>query len=165
MYIGPLVKSDFEKIMFSVFISYAHVDELLAVRFQVHLTALLREGLIKVWNDRLLLPGQLFDSAIERELAAADLVIPLISPDFIYSNYCMEKEMQLAFARAKSGACRLMPVIIEPCQWRNVPIGGGGRLGDFTALPRGEKPVSMWLNQNAAFDDVIAAIRNSIVRP
>jgi hypothetical protein len=111
------------------------------------------------------MPGQLFNSVIEAELASADLVIPLISPDFIYSNYCMEKEMQLAFARAKSGACRLVPVIIEPCQWMNIPIGSGSRLGDFTALPRDGNPVSMWPNQNAAFNDAVAAIRNLILRP
>ena len=66
-------------------------------RFLVHLAALRREGLIGIWHDRMLKPGQHLDSAIETELAAADLVILLISPDFIHSNYCTEIEMQRAW--------------------------------------------------------------------
>jgi predicted nucleotide-binding protein len=91
--------------MISAFISYAHADEALKDRFLVHLAALRREGLIGVWHDRMLKPGQHLDSTIETELAASDLVILLISPDFIHSNYCTEKEMQRAFARAKTGGC------------------------------------------------------------
>src|SRR5712691_6685489 len=143
--------------MISAFISYAHADEPLKDRFLVHLAALRRESLIGVWHDRLLKPGQHLDSAIEKELAAADLVILLISPDFIHSNYCTEKEMQRAFARAKAGACKVAAIILEPCQWTNIPIDGGGRLGDFLALPRDGRPVTEWQNQNAAFNSVVAA--------
>src|SRR3954447_25404815 len=121
--------------MISAFFSYAHFDEPLKDRFLVHLAALRREDLIGVWHDRMLKAGQHLDSAIETELAAADLVIMLISPDFIHSNYCTEREMQRAFARAKVRKCIVVPVILEPCQWSNIPIEAGGRLGDFVALP------------------------------
>lgn len=151
--------------MISAFISYAHADELLKDRFLVHLAALRREGLIGVWHDRMLRPGEHLNSAIDIELAAADLVILLVSPCFIHSNYCYEKEMQRAFARAKSGQCKVTAVILEPCQWANIPIEGGGRLGDFLAVPRDGKPVTEWPNRNAAFNNVIAAIRELMGAP
>jgi hypothetical protein len=67
--------------MISAFISYAHADEKLKERFLVHLGALKRERLIDVWHDRMLRPGEHLDRAIEAELAAAHLVILLVSPD------------------------------------------------------------------------------------
>lgn len=148
--------------MTSVFISYAHADERLKERLLVHLAALSREGLMGVWHDRMLKPGEHLDTAIEAELAAADLVILLISPDFINSNYCTEKEMQRAFARAKEGQCKVAAVILKPCQWYNIPIDGGGRLGDFLAIPRDGKPVTQWSHRDAAWDSVVADIRDLI---
>src|SRR5262245_41355084 len=76
-------------------------------------TTLKRERLIGVCHDRMLRPGEHLDRAIEVELAAADLVILLVSPDFINSDYCTEREMQRAFARAKEGRCKVVPVILK----------------------------------------------------
>jgi hypothetical protein len=54
-----------------------------------------------------------------------------------------EKEMQRAFARAKVGRCKVVPVILKPSLWHNIPIDDeGGRLGDFVALPHDGKPVT-----------------------
>ena len=104
--------------------------------------ALKREGLIGVWHDRMLRPGDHLDTAIETELAAAELVVLLVSPDFIHSDYCTEKEMERAFARAKRGECKVVSVTVKSCQWRDMRIGNeGGRLGDFVALPKDGKPV------------------------
>jgi TIR domain len=148
--------------MTSVFISYAHADENLKNRLLVHLAALRREGLIGIWHDRMLKPGEHLDTAIEAELAAADLVILLISPDFINSNYCTEKEMQRAFVRAKGGQCKVAAVILKPCRWHNIPTDGGGRLGDFLAIPCDAKPVTQWSHRDAAWDSVVADIRDLI---
>src|SRR5262245_41244834 len=147
--------------MTSVFISYAHADEKLKNRLLVHLGALKRERLIGVWHDRMLSPGENLDRAIEAELAAADLVILLVSPDFINSDYCTEKEMQRAFARAKDGRCKVVPVILKPSLWRDIPIDDeGGRLGDFVALPDDGKPVTRSRHgQESALDSVVAGIR------
>jgi hypothetical protein len=128
----------------SVFISYAHRDEKLKERFLVHLGALKRKRLVGVWHDRMLRPGEHLDRTIESELARADLVILLVSPDFINSDYCTEKEMQRAFARAKDGRGNVAAVILKQCAWRDIPIdNAGGRLGDFLVTPRDGKPVAM----------------------
>jgi hypothetical protein len=150
--------------MLSVFISYAHADEKLKDRFLVHLGALKRERLIGVWHDRMLRPGDHLDTAIEKELAAADLIILLVSPDFINSDYCTEKKMQRAFARAKDGRCRVVAVILKPCLWKDIPIDDrGGRLGDFVALPHDGKPVARSSQaRESALDSVVAGIRRLI---
>ena len=145
--------------MVTVFISYTHSDERLKERFLVHLGALRRENLIGVWHDRMLRPGEHLDDAIEKELATADFVILLISPDFINSDYCIEKEMQRAFARARDEQCKVAPIILKPCQWKNIPIEGGGQLGDFVAMPRDGKPVTQWSHRDKAWNSVVAGIR------
>jgi hypothetical protein len=83
--------------------------------------------LIGIWHDRMLKPGEHLDTAIEKELAAVDLVILLVSPDFINSDYCTEKEMQHAFARAEDGRCNVAAVILKPCAWRDIPNRPRGR--------------------------------------
>jgi hypothetical protein len=151
--------------MISVFISYAHLDEKLKDRVLAHLSALKHEGLIDVWHDRMLKPGEHLDSKIEAELAEADLVLLLVSADFINSNYCTEKEMQHAFVRAKAGQCIVAPVILKPCMWFRIPIdNAGGRLGDFVATPRNGKPVTRWLEgRDEALTKVVTDIRGLII--
>jgi TIR domain len=150
--------------MISVFISYAHRDKKLKDRFLVHLGALKRERLIGIWHDQMLRPGEHLDKAIEAELAAADLVILLVSPDFINSDYCTEKEMRRAFARAKEGRGKVVHVILKPSLWQDIPIDDeGGRLGDFVALPHDGKPVTRSRHgQESALDSVVAGIRRLI---
>lgn len=149
--------------MISAFISYAHADERLKVRLLTHLRALTREGLVQAWHDRMLLPGSQLDNVIEQELSASSLVLLLISPDFINSDYCTEREMQRAFARAKAGDCQVVVVICESCQWRNIPIESGGKLGDFLAIPQDGRAVSEWPNENSVLNDVVAEVRRLIL--
>jgi hypothetical protein len=104
--------------MISVFISYAHADEKLKKRFLVHLGALQRERLIGVWHDRMLRPGEHLNKAIEDELAAADLVILLVSPDFINLDYCTEKEMRRRRISHHRSQGRLPAATLQPARQR-----------------------------------------------
>jgi hypothetical protein len=154
--------------MTSVFISYAHADKDLKERFVVHLSALKRQRLIDVWHDGMLIPGEHLDSAIEAQLAAADLVILLVSADFIYSDYCFQKEMQRAFARAKHGHCKVVAVLLKPCDWRELPIDEDSQLGDFVALPKDGKPVAQWPHEeglHSAVEGIKRLITGPVPRP
>jgi hypothetical protein len=150
--------------MISVFISYAHKDERLKERFLEHLAALKRKRLVAVWHDRMLKPGEHLNRAIEAELAQADLVILLVSANFINSDYCTEKEMQRAFARARDGRCKVAAVILKPCAWRDIPIDDeGGRLGDFLVTPRDGRAVTQWpRGQDAALHSAVEDIKRLI---
>ena len=76
------------------FISYSHSDKAALDRLHVHLKNLTREGRIETWYDRNILAGGELDAEIERELEASDLFLLLVSPDFIASDYCVEREMR-----------------------------------------------------------------------
>jgi TIR domain len=119
-----------------------------------------RERLIGIWHDQMLRPGEHLDRAIEAQLAAAKLVILLVSPDFISSDYCTEKEMRRAFARAKDKKCKVVPVILKSCQWRTIPLGVRGKLSDFLVIPQNGRPVTEWpKGRDAAWDHVVTNIR------
>lgn len=78
----------------------------------------------------------------------------LISPDFIASDYCVEKELARAIERHDEGSARVIPIIIEPCDWASMP-----RLRRLKAVPDDGKPVSEWANENTAFLNIAQEIR------
>lgn len=77
--------------MASVFFSYSHKDEDLRNEFEVHLSGLKRQGVISTWHDRRIAAGTELRSAIDGNLSAVDVILLLVSPDFINSDYCYEK--------------------------------------------------------------------------
>jgi hypothetical protein len=144
------------------FISYTHADTALKEQLIRHLAPLRREGLIDLWHDGLLRPGEHLDPAVQAALAASDVVILLISADFIASEYCYEQEMLRAFARQRDGTVRVIPIILRPCQWKGVPIGSDKRLSEFVALPKDGKAVISWPDTDTAFDNAVGAIRDML---
>lgn len=64
-----------------------------------------------------------WETTLTRYLENADIVLLLISSDFIASNYCFEIEMQHAMERDKQGTARVVPVIVRPTSWHKLPFG------------------------------------------
>jgi hypothetical protein len=138
------------------FISYSHRDEKALDRLHTHLAMLRRENLITAWYDRELLAGDDFGREILSNLQDSDLFFALVSPDFLASNYCYEQEMENALKRHEDGTLRVIPIILEPCEWKSSP------LGKLKALPKDGKPISIWTNENVAYFDVVTELRRLI---
>lgn len=137
----------------NAFISYSHADEKVLDRLHKHLAVLQRDGNLSTWSDHKLLPGAKFGSEISAALENSGLFLALVSPDYLASNYCYEKEFEHALRMADAGKIRIVPIVIEPCDWQASP------LGQFVALPKDGKPVSEWTNQNNAFLDIVTGLR------
>lgn len=144
------------------FISYTRADSALKEQLVRHLAPLQREGLIDLWHDGMLRPGEHLDPAVQAALAASDVVILLVSADFIASQYCYEQEMLRAFARQRDRTSRVIPIILRPCQWKGVPIGNGETLSEFVALPKDGKAVISWPDVDTALDNAVGAIREML---
>ena len=136
-----------------VFISYSHKDEGALDRLHTHLAVLRRDGRIEEWFDRDILAGGGIDAEIEERLESSGLFLLMVSPDFLASDYCVEREMERALERHRSGDARVIPIIVEPCDWTATP------LRDLKALPRDGQPVSDWTNENNAYLDVVQELR------
>ncbi len=139
------------------FISYSHHDKAALDRLHVHLKNLTRGGHIETWYDRDILAGSDLNAEIARELEAADLLLLLVSPDFIASDYCVEREMKRALERHAAGAARVVPIIVEECDWKAM-----GELRQLKAVPTDGKAISEWANANTAYLDVVQELRRII---
>jgi hypothetical protein len=142
--------------MASVFFSYSHKDEELRDRLEVALATLRRQGLIETWHDRMLRAGDEFDPGIRQELERADIILLLVSPDFIASSYCYDVEMTRALERHHAGEARVIPVILRACDWHPTPFG------KLMAAPRDGKPIRSWPDLDEAFLDVAKKIRDAL---
>lgn len=138
---------------FKAFISYSHMDEHALERFTKHLAVLRREGAIDEWFDQKIPAGGDIDTAISGQLDDCDLFLPLISADFLSSGYCYDLELKRALERHEQGSLRVVPIIVQPCDWEASP------LGRLKALPKDSKPVADWTNENTAWLDVVAQLR------
>jgi hypothetical protein len=138
------------------FFSYSHADAQALARLKVHLAQLMRDGKISAWSDLEIPPGGEIDQHVAAELESCDLFIPLVSPDFINSFYCYYKELARAIERQDAGELRIIPVVIEPCDWKGSP------LKRFKALPKDGKPVSEYANPNNAYLEVATALRQIV---
>jgi DNA-directed RNA polymerase subunit RPC12/RpoP len=139
--------------MSKAFVSYSHHDEKALQRLHTHLATLRREGKIIAWYDREILAGDHIDIIVGSSLVESEIFLALVSPDFLASNYCYEQEMTKALQRHAEGTLRVVPVILEPCDWKSTP------LGKLKALPKDGKPISTWTNENIAYLDVVTELR------
>jgi hypothetical protein len=136
-----------------VFFSYSHRDDDLRQSLLTHLALLKREGLILPWHDRQIDAGDDWEGEIDGHLETAQIVLLLVSPDFIASDYSYDREMKRALERHERGECRVIPIILRPVDWRTAPFS------KLQALPRDGKPVTSWTNKDEAFVDVARGIR------
>jgi hypothetical protein len=137
----------------TLFFSYCHKDEHLRDRLEVGLRTMKRQGLIDVWHDRRIAAGGDFDDRIKKELERADVILLLVSPDFIDSEYCYGVEMTRAMERHGAGEARVIPIILRPCDWHPTPFG------KLLAVPQDGKAITTWPDLDTAFLDVTQAIR------
>src|SRR5438034_6829052 len=119
-----------------VFISYAHADEALRKELEKHLSLLQQRGLIASWHDRLIPAGAEWSDEIDAHLNSAQMILLLISADFLASRYCYSIEMKRALERSQAGEARVIPIILRPVDWEHEPS-----LSKLQSLPTNAKPV------------------------
>ena len=136
-----------------LFISYSHRDETLRQQLDKHLAPLKAQKIVEAWHDRQIQAGDEWAGEIDENLNRADIILLLISPDFVASNYCYNIELTQAMQRHETGEAIVVPVIIEPCDWSWLPFA------KLQAFPKDGKAVTTWGNQNEAFLDVAMGLR------
>ncbi|MDK3017032.1 toll/interleukin-1 receptor domain-containing protein [Pseudodonghicola flavimaris] len=145
--------------MTKVFFSYSHKDESLRDMLQTHLAGLQHKGLIETWHDRRIGAGDEFENAIDQNLNDADIILLLVSSDFIGSKYCYDIEMRRAMERHEAREARVIPVILRHCDWHDLPFG------KLMAAPRDGKAIKSWPDIDEAFLDVVQQIKAALPKP
>lgn len=137
----------------SLFISYSHQDEHWRERLAAHLAVMRREKLIDEWHDRKIIPGAEWNETIRSELNDADIILLLLSPDFLASDYCNDHEIPAAMALHEAGSAVVIPVHLRPCDWTSTPVA------KLQGFPADARPVDSFASQDEALLSVAKGVR------
>jgi TIR domain len=141
----------------TLFYSYAStedgIDEKLQQQLEKHLGVLKRQGKIANWHKRNILAGEIISEEINRYINTAQIILLLISPDFVASDDCWDIEMARALERQKEEKTLVIPVLLRPLDYKDAPFS------NLRVLPKNGKPITSWTNQDEAFEDIARNIR------
>jgi hypothetical protein len=139
---------------------YAHKDKILRDKLAIHLSVMQHLNQIDDWYDHEIKPGMKWEDEIDIRLNTANIILLLVSPDFMASKYCYGNEMRRAIERHERGEAKVIPVILRPIHgWQDTPIG------KLQALPTDGKPVvdrKWWPTVDYALENVASGIREVI---
>lgn len=135
---------------------YSHKDERQLEELKAHLSPLQHQRRIDLWWDRRIEPGAKWDEKIVRELRDADIIVLLVSSDFINSDYCYGVELTRAIERHEAGDAVVVPVLVRAFDFDGTPIA------HLQALPKDRKAVESWTNKDEAWVDVARGIRQVV---
>ena len=137
-----------------LFVSYSHADKKHRDRLELALSLMKRQGLVETWSDIKMTAGTTIDARIAQEMRSADVFLLLVSPDFLASNYCYEKELSFALERHSAGRARVVPIIVRPADWMSSPVSG------LLSLPEDAEAVSLWPDEDQAWLSVSTGLRS-----
>lgn len=138
------------------FISYAHEDRAHKNDLFKWLDALNWKDKINVWEDEQMGAGAEVDKVVKEQLAAADIIVLLVSIDFLASKSIKEVEFARAMERHEKGEALIVPVIVRECFWSMTPIG------KLLCLPRDGVPVEDYEKKDKAWNEVVLKISEQL---
>lgn len=144
---------------FRLFCSYAHEDRVLLEEVRKHLSVLERSGLIAGWDDRAITAGSDWEGRILDALERADVILLLISADFLASDYCWDVEMRRALVREAAREALVVPIILRPCDWAGAPFAR------LQCLPQDGRAIVSWSPRDAGYLDVAEGLRRALLLP
>jgi len=150
----PIIQEDV--MAYEVFISYSHQDQTLRKELDTHLANLKRQDIITSWYDGDIKPGEELQPQIIEHLNRAQIILLLVSADFIASDFCYSIEMKRAIVRHDDNNARVIPILLRPTDWKGTPFA------KLKMLPTDAKAITMWPTHDEGFVDVIKGIRESI---
>jgi len=141
----------------NVFLAYAPADKKLAKELALHLNNFERQGLATIWDISRIYPGQNWRNEITTHLDSAQIILLLISPDFLSSQISQETINQ-AIKKQQKGAT-VVPILLRPAHWQESPIGS------LLALPRNGKPIAKWSIKDLAILEIAQEIKRLLQDP
>jgi hypothetical protein len=140
------------------FVSYAHTDQRWLERFKRAVEPLRAERVLRLWFDQALMPGDDWHPELMRRIDEADFIVLLITPAFLLSRFCFGKEMRRGLARHDAGLARVIPILLEPCEWKTAPFAR------VQGLPRDMHPVSEAADQESSLRRIAEELRSLAVQ-
>ncbi|XBD75668.1 toll/interleukin-1 receptor domain-containing protein [Akkermansia massiliensis] len=142
----------------NIFISYSHVDTKYCEEFKKHMIGLERSGLAKPWTDHKISPGEKLDEKISDSIRNTDIMLLLVSVDFLNSDYCMSHEFKKALEKQnKEGKPIIIPIITRACDWKGID-----EIKVLKALPTDGQSISSFRDPDQAYVEIVNSLRKII---
>jgi hypothetical protein len=139
-----------------VFYSYSQRDSTALEQLNKRLLELKDEKPIEIFWDRNLPGGVEWYPKTMAELKEADVVLLLVSPEFLTSRYCQQIELPAALNLHDCGLAVVIPIIIHPCPWQETS------LARLQAVPRGGTAILESHDPETAWTEVAQTILRKI---
>ncbi|HEV7681692.1 MAG TPA: TIR domain-containing protein [Pyrinomonadaceae bacterium] len=140
-----------------VFISYAHEDRKLVDELFKHVTVLKQLGLINIWdNSDESTPGIRHQRDVKKRLERADIILLLISSNYLNTTLLRKFEMEPALARHSNSQARVIPILVGPI------AEGQSTFSNIQLIPRNLRPINSWANREEAYAEVMQDLRVAI---
>ena len=134
-----------------IFITYAHKDKAAKNKLIAYLGVMERKGEIKFWDDNEIRLGDKWYKKISNNLVTSDILFYLVSAASLASENCNRE-----LAEALSAKIRVIPIILERCDWLN------HQLSDIQVLPVEGKPINEWFPDSRGWQNVVENIQKAI---
>jgi CO dehydrogenase nickel-insertion accessory protein CooC1 len=145
-----------------LFISYHRGDRLWAERLVTHLRPLQQHMRLQVFWDMDVPAGSRWASALTDELTRADIVVPLVSAQYLASERC-QRELASAVAAARAGPKRILPVLVSHCVWAASPVA------EFRFEPLDHdgsvRPLTDWSDVDQPLTQIARFVRDQLDMP
>ncbi|HEU5374695.1 MAG TPA: tetratricopeptide repeat protein [Ktedonobacteraceae bacterium] len=139
-----------------IFYCYAREDKAFRDELEIHLKSLKHQYNLIHWHDHEIYPGEEWEIIVDRHLRTSHIILLLISPHFLASDYCYKHEMLHALERHQTGMCRVIPIILRPAYWEAAPFN------KLQMLPRNTIPISRWQDRDEAFHHITQELNKTI---
>lgn len=140
-----------------VFVSYSHADAAWVDRLRVHVRPLVRRGMLDVWDDSRIHPGQPWREEIAAALTRADVAILMVSADFLASDFIVNNELPPLLHRAAKGGVLVVPLIVGPCLFAEHE-----ELSRYQSANRPDRPLTVLSVADA--ESVLVSLARSVDR-
>ncbi len=124
-------------------------DAALAAELDMHMRPLVARGLITLQRSDAAAPEDPL-----AQVRAADVVLVLLTPRLLQCPLWDGAALREAGALRESGELRAIPLLLEPCDYRD------SWLASLMALPRGGRALSSQRDRGAAWFDIARDIRS-----
>jgi hypothetical protein len=140
-----------------VFFSYHPKDKKQREKLETHLTIMKRQHLITSWYDQDITAGKENAEEINDHLNAADIILLLISAEFLASEALYENEVERALERREKEGTTVIPILLRSVEgWQEMDFG------KLQPLPKDRRPVDQWKNEDEAFTHIAGEIRRVV---
>ena len=138
-----------------LFYSYCHDDETFRDEVAKFLAPLRESARIEEWHDRRIKAGAAIHGAIEQNIKDSDIILLLLSSDYLASQECIA-EMRTAMDLRSRNGTSVIPVILRPCGWKDYNIR------DLRAVPTDAHPIVEWEPRERAYLDIYDNIKHLV---